>query len=75
MIDYRHLDALELGLSHERERLRLARSQQEIAYREIWVRQYEREIASERELLGLPPEGDAPMTLDEILAELEGPLA
>ena len=69
-MDYSHLDALELGLSHERERLRLARSQREIQYREIWVRQYEREIASERELLGLPAT-DAIMSLDDILAELE----
>ena len=71
MTDYSHLDALEMGLFHERQRLALARSPQEIAYREIWVRQYEREIASERELLGLPPEGDAPMSLDDILAELD----
>jgi len=69
-MDYSHLDALELGLSHERDRLRLARSAHEIAYREIWVRQYEREIASERELLGLPPT-DSIMALDDILAELE----
>jgi hypothetical protein len=75
MIDYSHLNALELGLSHERERLRLARSPQEIEYREIWVRQYEREIASERELLGMPPEDDAPQTIDDILNELEGLLA
>lgn len=70
MTDYSHLDALELSLSHERERLRLARSPLEIEYREIWVRQYEREIASERELLGLPAT-DAIMSLDDILAELE----
>jgi hypothetical protein len=70
MIDFSHLDALELGLSHERARLRLARSPHEIQYREIWVRQYEREIASERELLGLPPT-DSIMALDDILAELE----
>ena len=70
MTDYSHLDALELSLSHERERLRLARSQREIQYREIWVRQYEREIASERELLGLPVT-DPELTLEEILAELE----
>jgi hypothetical protein len=67
---YSHLDALELSLSHERERLRLAQHPIEISYREIWVRQYEREIASEREFLGLPPEG-APLTLDEILEEME----
>lgn len=70
MIDYSHLDALELGLSHERERLRLARSPEEIAYREVWVSQYEREIASERELLGLPAT-DSELSLDEILALLE----
>ena len=71
MTDFSHLDALELGLSHERARLNLARSPLEIQYRSIWVRQYEREIASERELLGLPPEGDAPMSLEDILAELD----
>jgi hypothetical protein len=70
MTDYSHLDALEIGLSHERARLRLARSPREIQYREIWVRQYEREIASERELLGLPAT-DVELTLDDILAELE----
>ena len=66
---YSHLDALELSLSHERERLRLAQHPVEISYREIWVRQYEREIASEREFLSLPPE-DAPLTLDEMIAQL-----
>tara|TARA_R110000868_G_scaffold240673_1_gene495174 strand:- start:344 stop:559 length:216 start_codon:yes stop_codon:yes gene_type:complete len=69
MVDYSHLDALELGLSHERERLRIARDQREIQYREIWVAQYEREIASERELLGLSA-ADAKLDLDEILALL-----
>ena len=71
MRDYSHLDALELGLHHERQRLALATNPRETQYREIWVRQYEQEIASEREHLGLPPEGDAPMSLDDILAELE----
>lgn len=66
---YSHLDALELSRSHERERLRLAQHPIEISYREIWVRQYDREIASEREFLGLPPEG-APLTLDEILEQM-----
>lgn len=65
---YSHLDALELSLSHERERLRLAQHPVEISYREIWVRQYEREIASEREFLGLPRE-TAVLTLDEMLNE------
>jgi hypothetical protein len=69
MTDYSHLDALELSLSHERARLRLAQDPQEISYREIWVRQYEREIANEREFLGLPRE-TAVLTLDEILNEL-----
>ena len=72
MVDYGHLDALELGLSHERERLRtarVARNQREIQYREIWAAQYEREIASERELLGLSAV-DAKLDLDEILALL-----
>ncbi len=65
---YSHLNALELSLSHERERLRLAQHPVEISYREIWVRQYEREIASEREFLGLPRE-TAVLTLDEMLNE------
>ena len=59
-----HLDALELGLSHERERFAKDGS----AIRKVWIAQREKEIAREKAFLGisdLPP-----MTDDELLAEL-----
>ena len=73
MIDLSHLHALELGLSHERERLRKARTEREREMRAVWVAGYEKEIAAERTFLGLEPETapDPNLTLDEILAELE----
>ena len=68
-MDFTHLDALELALSHERERLRLARHPIEIQYRSIWVRNYEREIAAEREYLGLPAT-DTEWPIDDLAREL-----
>lgn len=71
MIDTRHLHALELALSHERERLRLAKSDQEIALRTAWVAQCEKEVAGERAFLGLSDPSAAPeMTDDELLRAL-----
>lgn len=51
--DTTHLHALELRLSHERERLRCARSGPERDLRAVWVAQIEREIADERRFLGI----------------------
>jgi hypothetical protein len=51
MKDQPHLAHLELRLSHERVRLANARSSKERSLREVWVKQIEREIASELRLL------------------------
>lgn len=51
-----HLNALEVRLSHERVRLQNAQGSAEREIRGAWVSGIEREIAAEREFLGLPPE-------------------
>jgi len=67
-----HLHALELRLSHERERLGQAKSPAESAMRKVWVAGIEKEIADEKAFLGLSESADdvAQMTDDELLAEL-----
>lgn len=65
----KHIDSLELRLSHERGRLRTAKSQNERDLRAVWVAQIEKEILHERAFLG----GDRPdldMDDDELLAAL-----
>ena len=69
MTDHSHLLALMTILSHERERLANAKSDQERALRSVWVSQLEREIAAEEAFLGLEPI-DRAMSDDELLAEL-----
>lgn len=69
-MDCSHLNALELGLSHERSRLANAQSQGERELREVWVRQLEKEVKAEREFLGLTFE-PTEMTADELLAALQ----
>ncbi len=69
--DRSHLDALNLRLSHERERLGVAKTVGEVTVRLAWVHGIEREIAAELEFLGqqageLPDLGD-----DELLAALK----
>ena len=71
MTDFSHLDALEDGLSRERQRLANARTSRERELRSVWVAQREREIAAERAFLGLEPADTGSMTIEEILAELE----
>lgn len=66
-MDTTHLVALETRLSHEK--ARFAADGSEI--RKVWIVQIEKEIAREREFLGIT--GDVPdMTDDELLAELGG---
>jgi hypothetical protein len=66
-----HLDALNLRLSNERQRLALAKSTLEREQRTVWVSQCEKEVASERSFLGLPPESQAgDLDADALLAEL-----
>ena len=70
MTDFSHLDALQLNLSHERERLAKAKRPQEIALRTVWVAQYEREIAAEYAFLGIDPNVDCNLSTDELFDEL-----
>lgn len=65
-----HLDALELRLSHERERLTHAGSDSERALRAVWIAQIEREIAGELVFLGNSPV-DSTLSLDDLMKELE----
>lgn len=66
-MDTTHLVALETRLSHEK--ARFAADGGEI--RKVWIAQIEKEIAREREFLGITSDVPA-MTDDEILAELLG---
>lgn len=71
MKDFTHLDTLNVSLSHERERVALAKSGGERTLREVRVQQIEKEITHERVFLGLP--GDTKIEFisdDDLLAEL-----
>lgn len=61
-----HLNALELRLSNERNRLAQAKTNKERELRKVWIAQIEKEIASERNFVGKETE----MSDDELLAEL-----
>jgi predicted kinase len=70
--DRSHLDALETRLSHEREYLRAAKTDQERDLRKVWISQLQKEIADERKHIGLTDEDPLPeMSDDELLAELD----
>ena len=68
-----HLNALNIRLAHERERLALAKTEGERTTRRVWVDGIQREIAAELDHLGLPPaqktEDDA--LLDELFADIQ----
>lgn len=64
-----HLNALELRISHEREYLANAKTDQERILRRVWIQQVEKEIAGERKFLGLTDELPE-LSDDELLAEL-----
>jgi hypothetical protein len=70
MKDLSHLHALELGLSHERQRLASAKNDNERKLRQVWVKQYEKQIVDERERLGLPPDVPENLSDEELLAAL-----
>jgi hypothetical protein len=70
-IDYSHLHALSVGLSHERARLANARSDGERSFRQVWVKQYENEVAAEEKRIGVNSISiDEAMSDDDLLAEL-----
>jgi hypothetical protein len=65
-----HLDALKLGLSHERARLASATNLKEIALRKVWIAQKEREIESEYKFLGIAADDGSDLSIDNLFAEL-----
>lgn len=67
--DRNHLNAIELRLSHERDRLASARTEKDRAFRAHNVAMIEKERASELRFLGLDDTA-VEMTGDELLAEL-----
>jgi len=69
--DSSHLVALRDGLAREKARLLAARSPHEVALRQAWVAQREREIAEEERFLGLAPLAPCSLSDDELAAELE----
>lgn len=66
-----HLHALNLRLSHERGYLAAAKTSGEKELRAVWIAQIEKEIAKEREFLGLPNE-IVTLSDDELFNELMG---
>lgn len=65
-----HLNALQLHLSNERNRLATAKTQSEKELRAVWVRQLENEVAGEMAFLGQPQVESVEMTDDDLLAAL-----
>lgn len=63
-----HLSALQLRLSNERIRLSQATNKDEIELRSVWVKQMEKEVQGEVELLNQHND----LTADELLKELLG---
>lgn len=70
--DTSHLVALMTGLSRERQRLAVARTEQERALRAVWVRQSEKEINAEERFLGMTETdwNEPEMSADDLMAEL-----
>jgi hypothetical protein len=69
MRDDSHLNALELGLSHERARLANAKTDAERALRAVWVNGYEKQVADERKRLGMS-EAHPELSDDDLLEAL-----
>jgi len=69
--DTSHLGALQVRLSHERNRLNAAKTEGERELRQVWVAQIEKEIAGEKAFLGMVDESPTTeMSADDLLAEL-----
>lgn len=70
--DTSHLVALMTGLSRERQRLAVARTEQERALRTVWVRQSEKEVNAEERFLGMTETdwNEPEMSADDLMAEL-----
>lgn len=65
----RHIDALELRLSRERDYLRSAKTDQEKQLRQVWIDQLHKEISIEKATFS-EDDDDVAMSDDEILSAL-----
>ena len=70
MIDYSHLNSLQLRLHNEQQRLANAVRVDEINARKVWVRQIEKEIDAEYKFLGFEPLAEESISDEELLAEI-----
>ena len=66
--DYTHIEALYTRLRNEKARLSVAKTEQEIALRTVWIEQIKNELRAEGDPLGLCEDID--MSDDELLREL-----
>lgn len=67
-----HLDALNTRLSHERAYLAAAKTAAERELRPLWIAQLEREIAREKQFLGIEDAETNAISDDGLLEELFG---
>jgi len=65
-----HLNALQLNLSNERNRLAAAKTQSEKELRAVWVKQLEKEVAGEMAFLAQNQIETVDMADDDLLAAL-----
>ena len=72
MTDLSHLNALQLRLSHERDRMNSETRPRAITYRNVQISQIEKEIAGELKFLGIEEAPESAMSDDELLAALTG---
>ena len=72
-VDMSHMASIEDRLSRERARLQEAKSPQDREFRRVQVLGAERELASERQRLGLNPSEDFDGSDDDLLAALGAP--
>lgn len=68
--DTTHLNALQLRLSHERDYLNRAKTDQERQLRQVWIGQIEKEIGQEKKFLGIKDADPINISDDDLLAEL-----
>lgn len=66
-MDMTHLHALELRLSHERQRLNDASEPSEVAIRTVWVNNCKKEVEAEKKFLGIVDEVPDNLSDEELL--------
>lgn len=72
MTDFSHLNAIQSRIFREEQRLAAATNANERAFREREIASAKKEEAAEYKFLGIEPALEVEMSIEEILAELEG---